>query len=172
MKNLRAQIWVETVIYTLIGLAIIGILLAVSKPKIDSMKDKLAIEQTIDSMNLLNSKIIEAEGFSQGNKRKVELKISKGQLVINPNLDSIYWVLDSNYKYSESGSIVDIGNLKLITTGNNPWKIMIFTNYSGIDLKYQNKAEIKTFDVSPSVYNIFVENKGASEGNIVIDLFG
>ena len=43
----RGQIWVETVIYTLIGLTIIGLLLAVSKPQIDKQKDKALIEQKI-----------------------------------------------------------------------------------------------------------------------------
>ena len=53
----RSQVWVETVIYTLIGLAVIGILLAAAKPKIDEMRDKLVVEQTIDSMNSIDEKI-------------------------------------------------------------------------------------------------------------------
>jgi len=36
----RAQVWVETVIYTLIGLSIMGVVLAVAIPKINETKDK------------------------------------------------------------------------------------------------------------------------------------
>ena len=47
----KSQVWVETVIYTLIGLSIIGILLAVLKPTVESTKDRLMIEQIIESKN-------------------------------------------------------------------------------------------------------------------------
>ena len=61
MKEKKAQVWVETVIYTLIGLTVIGILLGFSKPKIDSMKDKIIIEQTIDLFERINSLILDVQ---------------------------------------------------------------------------------------------------------------
>ena len=41
----RAQVWVETVTYTLIGLTIIGLLIAGIKPKIEESRDKSIINQ-------------------------------------------------------------------------------------------------------------------------------
>src|SRR3989344_7560325 len=94
----RAQVWIETVIYTLIGLAIIGILLGASKPKIDEMKDKILIEQTISSLNEVSAMFSEVQ-VAPGNRRNVDLKISRGKLFINGDLNQIGWILESNYKY-------------------------------------------------------------------------
>ena len=44
----------ETVIYTLIGLAVIGLLLAVSKPKIDEMKEMKKELATIKSQGVIH----------------------------------------------------------------------------------------------------------------------
>ena len=46
-KFLKAQVWVETAVYTIIGLAIIGIILAIANPSIQRYKDNAVIEQTI-----------------------------------------------------------------------------------------------------------------------------
>ena len=43
----RGQIWVETVIYTLIALVMIGTILAFALPKISEIQDKSTIEQSI-----------------------------------------------------------------------------------------------------------------------------
>ena len=59
--NKKGQVWVETVIYTLIGLAVIGLLLAVAKPKIDQMKDRALIDQAVEAMEAINSKIYEVQ---------------------------------------------------------------------------------------------------------------
>ena len=37
----KAQVWIETVIYTLIALALIGTVLAFVKPKIQEIQDKI-----------------------------------------------------------------------------------------------------------------------------------
>ena len=47
--NFKGQIWVETVLYTLIALALIGITLAFVMPKINESKNNLIVEQTISS---------------------------------------------------------------------------------------------------------------------------
>ena len=103
-----SQIWVETVTYTLIGLAIIGILLAATKPKIDKLKDKMIIEQTIDSMNKIDSKIYEVQR-APGNKRVLNVKISKGRFIIDAAEDKLKWVLKSKYQYSEEGTPISLG---------------------------------------------------------------
>ena len=41
MNKKRGQVWVETVIYTLIALALIGTVLAFVKPKVEEMQDKI-----------------------------------------------------------------------------------------------------------------------------------
>ena len=43
----NGQVWVETVIYTLIAFSLIAAVLAFVKPKIDELQDKAIIEQSI-----------------------------------------------------------------------------------------------------------------------------
>ena len=108
MKQLgdkRGQIWVETVIYTLIGLAIIGLVLAAAKPKIDAKKDEIVIEQSIEALNNINNKIYEVQR-AEGNRRGVELTVGKGKFVIDIEGDKISWVIESSFEYSEKDVIV------------------------------------------------------------------
>ena len=169
MLKKRGQIWVETVLYTLIGLAVIGILLGVSKPKIDQIKDKAIIEQTIESMNRIDSKIFEVQR-APGNVRVIEIKISKGRLIITPGTDTISWEIDSKYKYSQVGSVVDIGNLKVLTSGEgDDHKVTLTSSYS-VDLTYNGKDQLKEFTGAPSPYKVRIENMGSSGGNLNIDL--
>lgn len=165
----RAQVWVETVIYTLIGLGIIGILLAASKPKIEEMKDKIIIEQTITSLNDISSRIYDVQ-ISPGNKRILNLKITKGRFYVNASYDEIGWILESNYKYSEIGRAVSLGNLNVLTTEGSPYLVKISMKYS-INLTYS--AQDTYFDVegSPAPYVLSVENMGMPDGRLTnVDL--
>ena len=137
-KRKGGQVWVETVIYTLIGLAVIGILLAVAKPKIDEMKDSATIEQSIQVMDLVNEKI-HAVRSAPGNRRVVDLKIGKGKFVVDNANDAIYWVIDnSRVEYSQVGEWVPIsGHMKVMTEEANPYTITLNMTYS-VDLRFDN----------------------------------
>jgi hypothetical protein len=75
----RGQIWVETVIYTLIGLSLIGLVLAIVTPKINDYRDRTVIDQTIESLNLFDEKVGEVLG-APGNARVVEFRMKRGNL--------------------------------------------------------------------------------------------
>ncbi|RMD45285.1 hypothetical protein D6829_02715 [Candidatus Pacearchaeota archaeon] len=169
----RGQVWVETVIYTLIGLAIIGIVLALVKPKIDEKKDIAAIEQAIDSLNILDSKIFEIQTIP-GNKRVVTLKIGKGDLLIDAENDAITWELESNTQYSEVGSIIKIGDLNVLTKiDGNLWKVYIQANYSSINLTYNGVDKTtQVLSAAKNPYKITLENVGKQNRKTVIDIGG
>lgn len=160
----RGQVWVETVIYTLIGLAIIGILLGTTKPKIDEIKDKSLIEQSIEGLNLVNEKIFEVTR-GVGSRQLLGLKISKGSFYIDAAKDSIYWIMNTKYLYSEPGETIEVGDLKIsLTDEGSPWKIKLESNYSGLfDIRYNGKDELKVFEESSNPYQISLENKGGPE---------
>ena len=67
LKN-NAQVWVETVIYTLIGLVLIAVVLSAALPQIENIKDKETIKQTIVALNLLNQKIAETKQSPSSNR--------------------------------------------------------------------------------------------------------
>jgi len=46
-SNYKGQVWIETVVYTLIAFAILSAILGVAKPKIEQLQDKSIIEQSI-----------------------------------------------------------------------------------------------------------------------------
>src|SRR3989344_4909061 len=95
MINIRGQIWVETVIYTLIGLALIGLVLAILTPQIREFKDRSVIEQTIESFNTFDSKIIEILD-APGNKRKITFRLDRGEIVIDSLDNKIRYILDES----------------------------------------------------------------------------
>jgi len=115
LNNKKAQIWVETAIYILIGLALIAIIITVATPQIEKIKDKTIIDQTISAMNTLDSKILEVQQ-SEGSVGKVIFKIAKGRLEIDAIENEIKYVLeDTKLELSEPGVEIKQGNIILIT---------------------------------------------------------
>ena len=58
LLNTKGQIWIETVIYTLIIFVMIGLVLSFAKPKIEEMQDKAIIEQSIAMMKDIYSNFL------------------------------------------------------------------------------------------------------------------
>ena len=167
----RGQVWVETVIYTLIGLAVIGLVLAGAMPKINAKKDSLAIEQSIEALTAINEKIYEIQR-AVGNKRTVSLDIRKGYFVIDAEKDSLSWTIDSSFPYSEIGMWTSVGSFQVMTTGEEkPYSVEILSEYS-FDIRYNNEAVgQKRLDAAPTPYNIVLENSDKEDGKIVINIY-
>jgi hypothetical protein len=160
----KGQIWVETVIYTLIGLAIIGLVLSVSKPSIDKKKSEIVIEQSIESLMNIDLKIDEVLS-AEGNQRVVDLKIGEGDLYFNLDESKIYWVISSNFEYSEKDIPISIGPLTITTKQNektDSWEVYIEKEYNNIYLKYNNEiAGEKQLSAAPIPYKLVITNEGA-----------
>jgi type II secretory pathway pseudopilin PulG len=170
MKLKRGQVWVETVIYTLIGLAIIGIVMAMALPKINERKDEIVIGQSIEALGNIDDTIYETVNNGVGNRRVVDLEIKKGALIIDAKKNTISWELDSSFEYSESGVPISIGRLNVTTVSGAPWKVELKLSYN-IDLRFDGEnTGIKRLDASPTSYRLVVENMGKESGNIVVDL--
>lgn len=168
MTKKRGQVWVETVLYTLIGIAIIGVLLAVSKPKIDEIQDRALIEQTIESLNTIDAKILEVQRVP-GNVRVLELKISEGDFNIIPEENRLEWVIDSSYQYSELDEEINFGGIKILTTGTNPYRVKVSSNYS-VNITLSGMEESRTLSSAPTPYLLRMESMGSNAGNIEVDL--
>ncbi|MFH1238297.1 MAG: hypothetical protein ABIH79_02065 [archaeon] len=168
--NKHGQIWVETVIYTLIGLAIIGLVLAAAKPKIDAKKDEIIIEQAIEALGNINDKVYEVQR-AEGNRRSIDLTIGKGKLIIDMEEDKISWVLESSFEYSEKDVAVSLGSLEVFTKESTPWEVTLEEDYA-VDIQFEGHTEgTKELDVASTPYRLIIENKGTNEeGNLVIDL--
>jgi len=165
LKNKRAQVWVETVIYTLIFLTIIAGVLAFVTPAIYKQRDKSAVQQSIGIMNNIDSMVSEIK-FYQGNSRPLQLMISRGQLTIDGENDLVsFTVDDSAFPYGEPGQNITQENMVISTIprGNN-FNIVMVINYSqsNLNITYNGADTKHIFSASPTAYNIVVKNTGKS----------
>ena len=156
----KSQIWIETVIYTLIGLSVIAIILAMVIPRIEKIQDRTIVEQTITAMDKLNGKILESSQTA-GNVRIVNFKIAKGRLEIDSGNNAIIYILeDVRLEMSEPDVDIDKGNVVLRTEkAGSKFKISLTMAYT-IDLTYQDKEETKTLSAGAVPYKIIIENTG------------
>ena len=162
--NKKSQVWVETAIYTLIGLTIIAILLAVANPQIDKIRDRGMITQATISLNTLDEKISYITQ-SPGNIAVPNIKVGKGKFIINSSNDSISYVLDNTLlEYRQSGTPIVEGNLIVKTEKyGNKFNVFITRYYSGVNITYDTNDKIdKSLEASSIPYKIRMENKGQS----------
>lgn len=171
MISRKGQVWVETVIYTLIGLALIGLVLAILTPNIREFRDRSVIEQTIESLNNFDSKVIEILD-APGNKRKITFSLDRGNIIVNSINDQVKYVLDeSNVRYSEPGTPISIGRISVLTEElTETYKITLSLNYSyNVTYDGSDRSD-ETFSPVSIPYEFFVENRGNINGKPWIDV--
>jgi len=169
----RAQVWVETAIYSLIGLTIIAILLTTAMPQINKMKDKATISKATTSLNHFNNELNEILQ-APGSVRLIYFKLSKGTLTFDYENEKIIYLLENtNLELSEPGIEIPEGELSLRTeTYGKKFNIFLTLDYSeNLNLTHGDET-IKILQPGTTDYKIKAENKGDApiEGKIQIDL--
>jgi type II secretory pathway pseudopilin PulG len=163
MIKIKAQVWVETVVYTLIGLTIMGILLSLTIPQIEKTKDKSIITQTVNAMNLLNAKIQECKETT-GSIRIVNLRVAKGKLEINPSRDLIVYTMENTgLELSEPGKPIEEAGIVLETQKKgDKYNINLTMNYAkDLAITTQEESEdLKVMQAGTIPYKITIENNG------------
>ena len=167
----KGQVWIETVIYTLIALIMIGAVLSWGKPKIEELQDKSLIEQTISIFGDIDSQITSVVQGGAGNKRTIELGLKKGSIIIDGENDLISFDIETRYTYSEPGQEIYIGKVMVHTLKKGEYnEITLMTNYSGLhDLTYQGENITKTITKSSTPYKLSLSNLGNIENGSRID---
>lgn len=168
----RGQIWVETTVYTLIALSIIGLVLAFVQPKIKEIQDRAIIEQSITMMENIDSIILLLDESGTGNKRLMEIGIRKGSLEINGIDNHIVFEIDSEDEYSQPGKEISIGNLIVKTDKiGKSNKVTLTRNYNATyNITHQKKEEIKKIPKASTPYKIFISNEGGNPTIIDFEL--
>ena len=164
LDNKLAQIWIETVIYTLIAFVLIGAVLAFVKPKIDEIQDKAVIEQSIGLLKDIDSIVTEITQGGAGNKRKIEISIRSGELKIDGENDEIIFELKSRHQYSEPGRDIPDGNLIVRTEEFGDFNIVTLRRiYSEThNITFDGKDEIRTLSPGATTHFLFLDNNGKS----------
>jgi len=164
-KNRRGQIWVETVIYTLIAFALIGLVLAFAKPKIEELRDKAVLEQSIEMMEDLDLIITEVIQAGTGNKRVIKIAIRKGDLTLDGGNDKLLFEFEGKYIYSEPGENIQQGNLIVITEEVGKLGLVNITrDYSNYNITYHEEDNLKRISKAATPYNLVIYNSG-KDGN-------
>lgn len=169
MKKRRGQIWIETVIYTLIAFVMIGAVLAFAKPKIEELQDKAIIEQSLEMIKTIDNTITSIG--VPGNQRIIELGIKKGVLKIDGGDDRIIFEIESKYTYSQPGeNISDSTGIIAHTKKMGKFNRVTFTiDYTEkYDITYQGKDESKLITKASTPYKLLISNKGGDK--TVIDI--
>jgi hypothetical protein len=167
-KSKKGQVWVETVVYTLIGLSLIGLVLAIMTPQIKQYRDDNLIEQSIASFERFDSKVIEVVG-APGNKRKLEFGLSRGNFFINSTGDLIRFELsDSNSEYSENGENITLGRVNITTLKlSKKYKVILLMKFAQ-NITYNGEdGDEHEFNPVSIPYNFFIENRGFDDNGVL-----
>jgi hypothetical protein len=152
------QVWVETVIYTLIALLMITAVLAYAKPKLESMQDEAVIKQSIEILKEIDLLVLSAIQGGVGNKRTIDIGIKKGVLKIQGDEDIIMFVIESRNQYSQPNEIIEDGNLfiKTVEKGKGN-EVSIWRDYSGkYDITYSGEDVSKQLSKSSQPYHAII----------------
>jgi len=157
----KGQVWVETVIYTLIGLGLISVVLVLVTPKINEYKDRSILEQTISSLNGIDREIQNVLSGGPGNARVVQFSMKRGKIFFDRKNNSILFVLDdSSVLFSESGQETSIGNIKVLSEkGTKKNKVLLRLDYN-FDLDFEGDKDVLEFVQSSTPYKFRFENAG------------
>lgn len=154
----QGQIWVETVIYTLIAFTLMGLVLAFVVPKIGEIQDKGVIEQSIGVLQDIDSLIRGLGG--PGNQRVLELGIQKGSITIDSIGEKIFFDLESKYQYSEPGENISVGKIDVYTETRGKLNMVTLTlNYWG-EYNLTSQEDIKKLSQAPVPYTISISDLG------------
>ncbi len=167
----KGQVWLETVIYVLIGLVLMGLVLAFIMPKINEKRARLIIEQTVVALSNLDGKVKEVIESGKYNKRLIDFKMQRGNLYMDGQNNQIVYVLeDLDFPYSQPEVNIPLGRVILKTSENRKKNSVNLTLPYGLgtDITIDGVQEIRKFNPSSVPYKFSFENKGIvadAEGN-------
>tara|TARA_Y100000310_G_C20499586_1_gene723277 strand:+ start:20 stop:556 length:537 start_codon:yes stop_codon:yes gene_type:complete len=170
-RDVKGQIWVETAIYTLIGLTIIGIILSIATPQIEKIKERSIISQTEDALNQLNNEILKVEQ-TEGSVKIILFKITKGKLDFDSQNNKITYTLENTkLEFSEEGIEIKQGEITYKTekTGKR-FDVSLDLDYESLDLTFSGEDKLKTLRGAGTPYKIRIENLGAEDFDSPINI--
>lgn len=172
IKNKKAQVWIETVIYTLIAFVMIGLVLTYAKPKIEEIQDKAIVEQSLEIIENIHAIILSIVQGGAGNTRLIEINLKKGALKIDGENNKIEFELESTYAYSQPGETINYGNIDIMTKEKGEINLILLTkDYDGeYNIKYDGEDILKTLSKASTPYKIYFSNKGEDGGRIIINI--
>lgn len=161
----KGQVWIETVLYTVIGLALIGLILAIAMPRINQSREKVVIDQTIESLSAFDRTVREVAELPVGNKRTIDaFTMKKGTLYINASGDSIIFYIDElSAPSSEVGVPIQEGRVTRLTTEDGgKYSVTLTLDYAGYaNITARGNETLITLTAAAVPYSFEIEGKDA-----------
>lgn len=163
----KGQVWVETVLYTIMWLALIGLVLAFAYPRINAIQEKALIEQSISSLQSLDSVITLVEERGPGNVKSYYFYMKRGELLINAtdstgDYNYITLVLSGlKSMYSQPGVEISQGRIYINNTKEQKTYTLRLKMKYQTNLTYEGRDIEKKFVQSQKPYQFFISNKGS-----------
>ena len=114
IKRKKGVVWVSTIIYTLIGLSVIALLLAVINPKIKEMKDSFVVKQSMVALGDFDDIVPnEIYCFDQVTNKEGDLSFPLSILLQMPDENTLLLERNSTTR-----------------CGSGPWNMTMYTTYT------------------------------------------
>ena len=141
-------------------------------PKIEEVQDKAIIEQSVDILGEIDSKIISIVKGGTGNQRLVELGIKKGIMTIDGENDKIAFEIAGKHVYTEPGEngqpgdYINVGDVLASTQKiGKVSTVTLISNYSGrYNIQFKGGETSKILTRAPVPYKILISNEGEVGG--------
>lgn len=170
-RQKHGQVWIETVIYTLIAFVMIGLVLSYAKPKIEELQDRAILQQSTEMMKQIDSTILTMG--SAGNQRILEIGIKKGGLKLDCVNNKIIFELESKSLYSEPGKNISDGDIIVLTQKRTGYNLVTLTrDYSSqYNLKFEGNDILKMISKASNPYKLSILNEGEdASGKILMNI--
>ena len=165
MKNKYGQVWLETVLYTLVGLVLIGIVLTFITPKIKEKQDQITVQQALESLRSIDERV----RIEPGNTREIFVTSKRGQLEIKSIDNEIAFYFDDLSKaYSELDSAIrwDDRTRLLSKKLQKGYSLTAWIEYGqAYNITYNGNKEDKIFTSATTAYRLQISNLGDLNGD-------
>lgn len=153
----------ETLLYTVVGLAIIGVVLSFAIPKLEQNKEKALIAAQISTLKGLDATILDVANNPVGSAKSYELSLERGTLVIDGVNNIITATLETSVRYSEPGVAVYDGRVSVLTTqtGKKSYRVVMSVPYRalGVDLMANRADKSLEFTQAPTPYVLRIDRE-------------
>ncbi|MEK6758100.1 MAG: hypothetical protein AABX88_03135 [Nanoarchaeota archaeon] len=166
----RGQIWIETVIYTLIALVMIGLVLSFMKPNLEKLSDQTTISNSINMFGEIHGLVLSIREVP-GNQRLIDLNIKNGVVNIDGKNDKLTFEIESDSAYSEIGKDVYYGDVVANTQkiGGAHLLTLRLDYQNDYNVTYSGEDILKSLTKSQVPYRVLISNKGQSGSKIAMN---
>ncbi|MFH1431867.1 MAG: hypothetical protein ABIG84_01500 [archaeon] len=118
MKKKAVSEMIGGVLFIAIGLAAVILVIQLSTPRINDMKDSIAIDQSKDTLATIDRVIRDIASEGPGSTRILPIQVKGGKLTIDGDSNRIYYEIDTNAEIISPRTKRRIGNLWFTSNTN------------------------------------------------------